>query len=235
MEDGEKEVRDMGTETSEVVLEAKEIVRTYQGKVSVPALRHCSVQFHKGEFCAIIGKSGSGKSTLLRILATLDTPDSGDLLLEGERVNDLGDVELAKLRRRKIGFIYQDYNLFPEYTAYENIIMPLHLDGRQENREEIMDLMDKLGILECKDKFPNEMSGGEQQRVSIARALAAKPVVVLADEPTGNLDAENADKIAELLRMASEMYEQTIVMVTHDIGMAEYADRIVKIKDGKCE
>lgn len=225
----------MGTETSEVVLEAKEIVRTYQGKVSVPALRHCSVQFHKGEFCAIIGKSGSGKSTLLRILATLDIPDSGDVLLDGERVNDLGDAELAKLRRRKIGFIYQDYNLFPEYTAYENIIMPLHLDGRQENREEIQDLMDKLGILECKDKFPNEMSGGEQQRVSIARALATKPVVVLADEPTGNLDAENADKIAELLRMASEMYEQTIVMVTHDIGMAEYADRIVKIKDGKCE
>lgn len=225
----------MGTEMSEVVLEAKEIVRTYQGKVSVPALRHCSVQFHKGEFCAIIGKSGSGKSTLLRILATLDIPDSGDVLLDGERVNDLGDAELAKLRRRKIGFIYQDYNLFPEYTAYENIIMPLHLDGRQENREEIQDLMDKLGILECKDKFPNEMSGGEQQRVSIARALATKPVVVLADEPTGNLDAENADKIAELLRMASEMYEQTIVMVTHDIGMAEYADRIVKIKDGKCE
>lgn len=225
----------MGTETSEVVLEAKEIVRTYKGKVSVPALRHCSVQFHKGEFCAIIGKSGSGKSTLLRILATLDTPDSGDLLLEGERVNDLGDAELARLRRRKIGFIYQDYNLFPEYTAYENIIMPLHLDGRQENREEIRDLMDKLGILECKDKFPYEMSGGEQQRVSIARALATKPVVVLADEPTGNLDAENADKIAELLRLASEMYEQTIVMVTHDIGMAEYADRIVKIKDGKCE
>lgn len=225
----------MGTDTREVVLEAKEIVRTYQGKVSVPALRHCSVRFHKGEFCAIIGKSGSGKSTLLRILATLDTPDSGDLLLEGERVNDLGDAELAKLRRRKIGFIYQDYNLFPEYTAYENIIMPLHLDGRQENREEIRDLMDKLGILECKDKFPNEMSGGEQQRVSIARALASKPVVVLADEPTGNLDAENADKIAELLRLASELYEQTIVMVTHDIGMAEYADRIVKIKDGKCE
>lgn len=218
---------------SEIVVEAKEISRTYQGVVPVPALKPCNIQFKKGEFCAIIGKSGSGKSTLLRILATLDTPDTGELYIDGELVSQSDSGTLAKLRRRKVGFVYQDYNLFPEYTAYENIIMPIHLDGRGEDREKILALMEQLDIQECKDKFPHELSGGEQQRVSIARALAVEPAVVLADEPTGNLDAENADKIAELLRQASEIYEQTIIMVTHDAQMAEYADRIVKIKDGK--
>lgn len=218
---------------SDIVMEAKEISRTYAGAVPVPALKPCSIQFKKGEFCAVIGKSGSGKSTLLRILATLDKPDSGELYIHDEKVNYSKSDVLAKLRRRKVGFIYQDYNLFPEYTGYENIIMPIHLDGREENKEKILTLMEQLDIQDCKDKFPHEMSGGEQQRISIARALAVEPAVVLADEPTGNLDAENADKIAELLRQASEIYEQTIIMVTHDAQMAEYADRIVQIKDGK--
>lgn len=218
---------------SDIVMEAKEISRTYAGAVPVPALKPCSLQFKKGEFCAVIGKSGSGKSTLLRILATLDTPDTGELYIHGEKVIYSKSDTLAKLRRRKVGFIYQDYNLFPEYTAYENIIMPIHLDGRDEDREKILALMEQLDILDCKDKFPHEMSGGEQQRISIARALAVEPAVVLADEPTGNLDAENADKIAGLLRQASEIYEQTIIMVTHDAQMAEYADRIIQIKDGK--
>ncbi|MDE6568384.1 MAG: ABC transporter ATP-binding protein [Lachnospiraceae bacterium] len=218
---------------SDIVMEAKEISRTYAGAVPVPALKPCSLQFKKGEFCAVIGKSGSGKSTLLRILATLDTPDTGELYIHGEKVIYSKSDTLAKLRRRKVGFIYQDYNLFPEYTAYENIIMPIHLDGRDEDREKILALMEQLDILDCKDKFPHEMSGGEQQRISIARALSVEPAVVLADEPTGNLDAENADKIAGLLRQASEIYEQTIIMVTHDAQMAEYADRIIQIKDGK--
>lgn len=217
---------------SDIILEAKEISRTYQGAVPVPALKPCSIQFKKGEFCAITGKSGSGKSTLLRILATLDTPDTGELYINGKMVNHSHSDALAKLRRRNVGFIYQDYNLFPEYTAYENIIMPIHLDNRQENQEKIMTLMEQLDIQDCRDKFPHEMSGGEQQRVSIARAMAVEPAVVLADEPTGNLDAENADKIASLLKHASEIYEQTIIMVTHDAQMAEYADRIMKIKDG---
>lgn len=218
---------------SDIVMEAKEISRTYAGTVPVPALKPCSISFKKGEFCAIIGKSGSGKSTLLRILATLDSPDTGELYINGEMVNYSKSDALAKLRRRKVGFIYQDYNLFPEYTAYENIIMPIHLDNREEDQEKILSMMELLNVQNCKDKFPFEMSGGEQQRISIARALAVKPAVVLADEPTGNLDAENADKIAGLLRQASDLYEQTIIMVTHDAQMAEYADRIIQIKDGK--
>lgn len=216
----------------EYILEAKEISRTYGTTVEVPALRPCSIGFEKGEFVAVIGKSGSGKSTLLRILGTLDLPDTGELYIEGERVNDWDENKLAAFRRRKIGFIYQDYNLFPEYTAYENIVMPIHLDGRQEERERVIELMERLGIADCRDKFPVELSGGQQQRVSIARALVAEPVVVLADEPTGNLDAENAGEVGELLRLASEMYQQTIIMVTHDRQMAEYADRILTIKDG---
>lgn len=217
---------------SEIVLEAKGISRTYQGRISVPALKPCSLAFKKGEFIAIIGKSGSGKSTLLRILGTIDLPDEGELYIAGERAWGLKDNKLSEFRRRHIGFIYQDYNLFPEYTAYENIIMPIHLDGRREVPEKIEELMGHLGILDCKEKFPSEMSGGEQQRVSIARALATEPAVVLADEPTGNLDAGNAREVAELLRMACEVYQQTIVMVTHDAQMAEYADRILRIADG---
>lgn len=219
----------------DIVLEAKGISRTYEGKVPVKALKKCDLSFRKGEFTAIIGKSGSGKSTLLRILATLDLPGEGELYIGGEKVNGMKDSALAALRRRKVGFIYQDYNLFPEYTAYENIIMPIHLDGRREDPEKITELMEKLNIAGCKDKFPGEMSGGEQQRTSIARALATNPAVVLADEPTGNLDVENAGEVAQLLRLASEVYNQTIVMVTHDSQMAEYADRILKISDGCVE
>ena len=225
---------------SEKVLEAKNISRTYKSgagvhsdAVEVKALKKTSIGFDKGEFCAIIGKSGSGKSTLLRILATLDMPDEGDIYVDGKLVTGKSTLELAKIRRRKIGYIYQDYNLFPEYTAYENIVMPIHLDNRRENMEKIENLMESLDILSCRDKFPSQMSGGQQQRVSIARALAIEPAVILADEPTGNLDAKNAENIAELLRKSSEIYGQTIVMVTHDAQMAEYADRIVRIKDGK--
>lgn len=216
----------------DIVLETKEICRTYPGRVPVPALKSCSLTFKKGEFTAIVGKSGSGKSTLLRILGTIDLPDEGDLYIAGEKVEGWSDNKLSVFRRRNIGFVYQDYNLFPEYTAYENIIMPIHLDGRREAPEKIQDLMDRLGILACEHKFPAEMSGGEQQRVSIARALATEPAVVLADEPTGNLDAENAQEVAGILRLASEVYQQTIIMVTHDQQMAEYADRIIRIADG---
>lgn len=219
----------------EFVLEAKGISRTYPGKVPVSALKKTDIRFKKGEFTAIIGRSGSGKSTLLRILATLDLPDTGDLYIGGERLNGWKDSKLAAFRRRKVGFIYQDYSLFPEYTAYENIIMPIHLDGRREDPEKIMELIERLHIADCRDKFPYEMSGGEQQRAAIARALATEPLVVMADEPTGNLDAENAGEVAKLLRLASEVYEQTIIMVTHDSQMAEYADRILKITDGEVE
>ncbi len=217
----------------EIMLEAVDISRTYKGKVPVHALKKCSLFFEKGEFAAVIGKSGSGKSTLLRLLGTLDVSDSGSIKIAGKDVCGLKDKELSAFRRRNIGFVYQDYNLFPEYTAYENIIFPIHLDGRREDRAEMMDIMERLGIDYCKDKFPYEMSGGEKQRVSLARALATKPAIILADEPTGNLDAESTGEVAALLRNASDMYNQTIVMVTHDRQMADFADRILTIKDGE--
>ena len=220
----------------DIVLQAVNISRTYDGKVPVRALKNCSVQFERGEFAAIIGKSGSGKSTLLRILGTLDMPDEGtvkigDIDIYGGSTR-LSDRQLSQFRRRNIGFVYQDYNLFPEYTAYENIIFPVHLDKRHEDREEVMDIMEKLGIEHCRDKFPFEMSGGEKQRVSLARALVNKPAVILADEPTGNLDAETSSAVAALLRNASDMVGQTIVMVTRDRQMAAFADRGLVIKDG---
>ena len=215
------------------VLQCTGISKTYgNDKFKVHALKKCSLSFTQGEFVAIVGKSGSGKSTLLKILGTLDTPDQGEVLLDNENVLHLPDKKLSQIRRRKIGFIYQDYSLFPEYTAYENIIMPIHLDGRKENQENVLEILKTLGILGCKDKFPSEMSGGEQQRTAIARALVISPTVILADEPTGNLDAENANEVVMLMSKAARLYNQTIIMVTHDRQMADYADRILVISDG---
>ena len=219
-----------------VVLEAKGISKTYgKGHTKVQALKKCSLQFEKGEFVAIIGKSGSGKSTLLKVLGTMEEPDGGEVLLEGSSILHLKDKELSELRRGKIGFIYQDYNLLPEFTAYENIVMPIRLDGLAEDGKYIDTLLENLGISYCRDKFPGEMSGGEQQRVAIARALAVEPAVILADEPTGNLDVENSNEVVLLLSKAARIYNQTIIMVTHDMQTAEYADRIIKIKDGFVE
>ncbi len=215
------------------VLQCTGISKTYgNDKIKVHALKKCSLSFTQGEFVAIVGKSGSGKSTLLKILGTLDTPDQGEVLLDNENVLHLPDKKLSQIRRRKIGFIYQDYSLFPEYTAYENIIMPIHLDGRKENQENVLEILKTLGILGCKDKFPSEMSGGEQQRTAIARTLVISPTVILADEPTGNLDAENANEVVMLMSKAARLYNQTIIMVTHDRQMADYADRILVISDG---
>ena len=218
---------------AQTVLEAIDISKTYHSsEVEVEALKSCTLSFAKGEFTAVVGKSGSGKSTLRHLLGTLDVPDTGDVLLAGKSILHLSDSALSRVRRRKIGFVPQDYSLFPEYTAYENIVMPIRLDDRKENPDEIDDIMETLGITHCRDKFPGEMSGGEQQRTAIARALAIRPVVILADEPTGNLDAGNSREVIRLLSQASKVYDQTIIMVTHDRQSADYADRILTISDG---
>lgn len=217
-----------------IILEAKNISKTYKnGSVEVQALKNCSLTFEEGEFVSIVGKSGSGKSTLLKLLGTTEIPDDGDILLNGKSILRLKDKDVSKLRRSQIGFVYQDYSLLPEFTAYENIIFPIRLDGKTPEKDKIEELMMVLGILSCKDKFPGEMSGGEQQRVAIARAIAIQPAVILADEPTGNLDCENSNEVVTLMRKAAKMYHQTIIMVTHDMQTADYADRIIRIQDGE--
>ena len=210
---------------NEIMLRAENIERTYHaGSVDVPALKNCTLEFGQGEFTAIIGKSGSGKSTLLRILGSVDEPDTGSVIIAGKKITGMKDKELSEFRRRNIGYIYQDYSLFPEFTAYENVVMPI-----------LIDLLEELGISHCKNKFPSQMSGGEQQRVAIARALITHPAVILADEPTGNLDAGSAGTVAQMLSKASQKHNQTIIMVTHDRQMADYADKIITIVDGVCQ
>lgn len=216
------------------ILQTENIEKTYgNDNVKIKALKSCSLVLEAGEFVAIVGKSGSGKSTLLRILGSMDTPDCGKVIIDGVDLFSLKDKELSEFRRTKIGYIYQDYNLFDEFTCYENIIMPLALDAKKADHDQVLHLMHDLGISLCADKFPCEMSGGEQQRTAIARALVTHPAIVLADEPTGNLDAANATEVALLLSKASRLYNQTIIMVTHDNQMADYADRLIHIKDGK--
>ena len=221
---------------NEIMLRAENIERTYHaGSVDVPALKNCTLEFGQGEFTAIIGKSGSGKSTLLRILGSVDEPDTGSVIIAGKKITGMKDKELSEFRRRNIGYIYQDYSLFPEFTAYENVVMPILIDGKKHDENEVDDLFVELGISHCKNKFPSQMSGGEQQRVAIARALITHPAVILADEPTGNLDAGSAGTVAQMLSKASQKHNQTIIMVTHDRQMADYADKIITIVDGVCQ
>lgn len=216
------------------ILRAEGICKTYHtGVVDVHALKKCDINIRKGEFTAIIGKSGSGKSTLLRILGSMDRPDEGKVYIDDIDISELNDRQLSKLRREKIGYVYQNYSLIPEYTAYENIALPVILDNQDVDEDEINELLVSLQIEHCRNKFPDQMSGGEQQRTAIARALIMHPAVVYADEPTGNLDAESAENVAAMLSLAAAKYKQTIVMVTHDKQMAEYADRILNIVDGQ--
>lgn len=216
------------------ILRAEGICKTYHtGMVDVHALKKCDINIRKGEFTAIIGKSGSGKSTLLRILGSMDRPDEGKVYIDDIDISELNDRQLSKLRREKIGYVYQNYSLIPEYTAYENIALLVILDNQDVDEDEINELLVSLQIEHCRNKFPDQMSGGEQQRTAIARALIMHPAVVYADEPTGNLDAESAENVAAMLSLAAAKYKQTIVMVTHDKQMAEYADRILNIVDGQ--
>ena len=217
----------------DIILSVKGISKTYTaGQVKINALNRCDIEVRKGEFTAIVGKSGSGKSTLLRILGTMNKPDEGKVYIAGKDISNLKNSELAKFRRTHIGFIYQDYKLIPEYTAYENIILPLILDSEEDDEEEVIELMESLGIDYCKDKFPAQMSGGEQQRVAIARALITHPSVIFADEPTGNLDSKSGKIVIDALNKISSEYKKTIVMVTHDPQMASYCSRLILLKDG---
>ena len=219
----------------DIILSAKGISKTYTaGQVKINALNQCDIEVRKGEFTAIVGKSGSGKSTLLRILGTMDKPDEGKVYIAGKDISNLKNSELAKFRRTHIGFIYQDYKLIPEYTAYENIILPLILDSEEDDEEEVTELMESLGIDYCKDKFPAQMSGGEQQRVAIARALMQKPDIILADEPVASLDPYSAEQITDILVQLNRQYNITVIMNSHSVELAlKKSDRIIGIADGR--
>ena len=216
------------------IVEAREIKKYYgSGEARVKALDGISLSVEKGEFVAIVGSSGSGKTTLLNMLGGLDVPDSGEVIIDGKRLNDFSDDELTVFRRRKIGFIFQQYNLLPMLNVWENIILPVKMDGLKADREYLKEVTAMLGLSDKQDRLPEELSGGQQQRVAIARALAAKPAIVLADESTGNLDSRTSQDVLGLLKITGEKYSQTIVMITHNEEIAQLADRIVRIEDGK--
>ena len=216
------------------IVEAREIKKYYgSGEARVKALNGITLSIKKGEFVAIVGSSGSGKTTLLNMIGGLDVPDSGEVIIDGKRLNDFSDDELTVFRRRKIGFIFQQYNLLPMLNVWENIILPVKMDGLKADREYLKEVTAMLGLSDKQDRLPEELSGGQQQRVAIARALAAKPAIVLADEPTVNLDSRTSQDVLGLLKITGEKYSQTIVMITHNEEIAQLADRIVRIEDGK--
>ncbi|MBP3359353.1 MAG: ABC transporter ATP-binding protein [Clostridia bacterium] len=203
------------------------------GDTVVKALDGVDLSVSDGEFAAIVGTSGSGKSTLLHMLGGLDRPTSGSVTVEGKSIFSLKDDALTIFRRRKIGFIFQSYNLVPVLNVYENIVLPIELDGNKIDKKHIDSIVKTLGLAEKVNNLPNQLSGGQQQRVAIARALASKPAIILADEPTGNLDSKTSLDVMGLLKVTSERFSQTIVMITHNEEIAQMADRIIRIEDGK--
>ena len=218
----------------EYIVETKNLKKYYQmGANTVKALDGVDFRVKDQEFVAIIGKSGSGKSTLLHMLGGLDVPTEGEVLVEGKCLLRLKKEQLAIFRRRKIGFIFQNYNLVPDLNVYENIILPVELDGRKVDVEYVDGILEFLGLSEKREALPGTLSGGQQQRAAIARALAAKPAIILADEPTGNLDSVTSHDVLGLLKMAARQFSQTLILITHDRDIAQLADRIVHIEDGK--
>ena len=203
------------------------------GETAVHALDGVSLQVEKGEFVSVVGTSGSGKSTLLHMLGGLDRPSSGTVTVDGKDIFSLKDEELTIFRRRKIGFIFQNYNLVPVLNVYENIVLPVQLDGGEPDREYIDAIIQTLGLETKLNNLPNNLSGGQQQRVAIARALSAKPAIVLADEPTGNLDSRTSQDVMGLLKITGAKFSQTIVMITHNEELAQMTDRILRIEDGR--
>ncbi|WP_025162570.1 ABC transporter ATP-binding protein [Paraclostridium bifermentans] len=217
-----------------VILETINLGKIYGKKeTTVHALNDANLKINKGEFVAIVGPSGSGKSTFLHLVGGLERPSNGTIKVDGQDICCLSDKELARYRRQKVGFVFQQYNLIPVLNVAENIELPVKLDNRKVDKDYINELMNLLGISERKDHFPSQLSGGQQQRVAIARALSAKPSIILADEPTGNLDTKTTEEVINLLKSSIKKYNQTLIMITHNENIAKKADRIISIVDGK--
>lgn len=217
-----------------VILQTKNLSKIYgQGETAVNALNNVNLSIEQGDFISVVGTSGSGKSTLLHILVGLDRPTAGEVIVDGTKIVDLNDEELTIFRRRKIGFIFQNYNLIPAMNVYDNILLPIALDGKQPDKEYLEQIISMLGLKNKLLSLPNNLSGGQQQRVAIARALAFKPAIILADEPTGNLDSKTSQDVLSLLKITGDKFKQTIVMITHNEEIAQLADRIIRIEDGK--
>ncbi len=216
------------------ILKTQDLRKIYgSGDTEVRALDGVNLAVGKGEFVAVVGTSGSGKSTLLHMIGGLDRPTGGTVTVDGKDIFSLKDEELTIFRRRKIGFVFQNYNLVPVLNVYENIVLPIQLDGGQIDREYVDTIIQTLGLEHKLGNLPNNLSGGQQQRVAIARALAAKPAIILADEPTGNLDSRTSQDVMSLLKVTSQKFVQTIVMITHNEEIAQMADRIIRIEDGR--
>ena len=216
------------------ILETKDLRKIYgSGDTEVRALDGVNLQIENGEFVAIVGTSGSGKSTLLHMLGGLDRPTDGKVFVDGKDIFSLKEEALTIFRRRKIGFVFQSYNLVPVLNVYENIVLPIELDGGKVDKEFVQRIVETLGLDGRLDALPSQLSGGQQQRVAIARALAAAPAIILADEPTGNLDSKTSQDVLSLLKVTSQKFSQTIVMITHNEEIAQMADRIIRIEDGK--
>lgn len=216
------------------ILQAKDLTKIYgSGENAVYALNGVNFSVEKGEFVAVVGTSGSGKFTLLHMLGGLDRPTSGSVTVDGKEIFSFKDEALTIFRRRKIGFVFQNYNLVPVLNVYENIVLPVQLDGKVPDAAYIDSIIETLGLESKLQNLPNNLSGGQQQRVAIARALASKPAIILADEPTGNLDSKTSQDVLGLLKVTSQKYAQTIVMITHNEEIAQLADRIIRIEDGK--
>ena len=216
------------------ILQVKNLKKIYDsGNNAVRALDGVDLNVEKGEFVAIVGTSGSGKSTLLHMLGGLDCPTDGTVMVDGQNIFSLKDEALTIFRRRKIGFVFQAYNLVPVLNVYENIVLPIELDGSKVNKKFVQQIVQTLGLEKKLDAMPSQLSGGQQQRVAIARALAAAPAIILADEPTGNLDSKTSQDVLSLLKVTSQKFSQTIVMITHNEEIAQMADRIIRIEDGR--
>ena len=215
------------------VLQTENLTKQYgQKEAAVLALENANISVERGEFVAIVGTSGSGKSTLLHMLGGLDRPTSGKVLIDGKDIFTMKDEELTIFRRRKIGFVFQAYNLVPTLSVYENIVFPIQLDGNDVDEAFVEEVIRLLGLADLKDRLPGNLSGGQQQRVAIARALSTKPAIILADEPTGNLDSKTSADVLSLLKVTGQKFHQTIVMITHNEVIAQMADRIIRIEDG---